>query len=82
LLQSEADLEDEDENTIVARATRMIDWIKANKHRTPDDYDTFIKQVRDEKISDSVEVQAKLAALESWLAEYNYIKEAKATEVG
>lgn len=75
LLQSDVNPADEAENTIIARATRMIDWIKAKKHRTPDDYYTFIKQVRDEKISDSVEVQAKLAALESWLAEYNYVKE-------
>ncbi|CAN5147229.1 hypothetical protein BH11BAC5_BH11BAC5_10800 [soil metagenome] len=72
LLHDDSATEDEIENTIVGRATRMIDWIKVNKHRTPDDYYTFIKEVRDEKITYNVQVQAKLAALEKWLEVYNY----------
>ncbi|MEJ8841896.1 AIPR family protein [Lacibacter sp. H375] len=62
----------ESENAIELRATRMIEWIKENKHSTPKDYYTFIKQVRDGVVLDSVEVQAKFSALEKWLSDFNY----------
>jgi hypothetical protein len=61
-----------DDDLLIERASKMIDWIKQNKHPMPKDQYSFLKKIRDGLVSYSLENKSTITALENYLKQYDF----------
>ena len=61
-----------DDELLIERVTKMIEWVKEKKHSMKTEHYTFLKDIKKGLKSYSLENKSTVTALENYLKEYGY----------